>query len=144
MRIITRPNNNIMRTTNIRFLYDLKKKGEEVVFKECPICNCVYGTTEKITITCSYNCDIEFKVRIKKSNLALKKIVKKNLATEGEIILGNEIASIIATDFNARSYSEGKTEFNYVLKTSNVYITLKKVKPLKRSYETNWVLEEAE
>ena len=144
MRIITRPNIIIMRTTNIRFLYDLKKKGEEVVFKECPVCNCVYGTTENFTATCSYNCDLEFDERIRKSKMALKKIVKRNLATEGEIMLGGEIASIIATDFNARSYSEGKTEFNYVLKTNNCYITLKKVKPLKKSYEKNWMLAEVE
>ncbi len=131
-----------MRTTNIRFLYDLKKKGEEVIFKECPICNCVYGSTEKETDTCSYNCDLELEATIKRSNFALKKIAKNNLAIGGEIILGDEMASIIATDFNPRSYSEGRTEFNYVLKTRTAYVTLKKVKPLKRSYETNWVLAE--
>ena len=126
-----------MRTTNIKYLYGLKKQGEKIFFAECNVCNCFFGTTRKNASTCSESCD-------KKLEQARKMIRENNLATKGEIILGDSKARIVNTNFSENALAEGKKEFNYVLRAKNAYLKLKSVKPLKKFYKTNAILLFAE
>lgn len=45
-----------MVSTDIKQVLELKRKGEKIIFLDCPICRCFFGTNDSTDITCSQNC----------------------------------------------------------------------------------------
>lgn len=52
-----------MRSTDIQHLMGLKKKGENIFFKDCPQCQRFFGTNQKNIKTCSIDCDAEHEIQ---------------------------------------------------------------------------------
>jgi len=48
-----------MNSTDIKQQLELKKKGEKIVFLDCPICRKFFGTTEPTQLTCSPTCNLK-------------------------------------------------------------------------------------
>lgn len=52
-----------MRTTDIKYLVGLKKKGQNIVFLDCPQCKHFFGTNEVGLETCCFECDAAYSLR---------------------------------------------------------------------------------
>jgi hypothetical protein len=124
-----------MRTTNIRYLYGLKKSGIKIFFSECPICTSVFGSTQKDLKTCSEYCDKKTELENQKIEKARELILKNNLARAGDTVLGSYKASVFKTNFNETTLAQGKKQFTYILKANDSFVKINSIEPLKKSGE---------
>ncbi len=52
-----------MRSYDIKYLVELKKTGQQIVFLDCPQCKRFFGTDKSGVETCSIECDAEYALR---------------------------------------------------------------------------------
>jgi len=45
-----------MVSTDIKEVLELKRKGEKIIFLDCPVCRCFFGTNDSTDLTCSQKC----------------------------------------------------------------------------------------
>ena len=79
-----------MISTDIKQVLELKRQGEKIIFLDCPMCRCFFGTNDPSDLTCSKNCNT--KLNQKKEQLAAYRNALIDFKTQQKND-GNEIAT---------------------------------------------------
>jgi len=109
---------------------------KDIFINSCVICDIPFASIYKLVNTCSNNCASSLISFQKNIALATIKANKEKWCLSKIFKVGIENISIVATTFNLKQITNGKTKFNYVVRYKENFFRINNILPLRNHYES--------